>query len=300
MADAGSVTTGNLLDAESQLASEEYNQVNAESQFKSATLTLVQLLELDSIEGFAIEEPTTDPGSAEILSQTPESIYAAAIVHLPEINSADLKVLSAERGVWVARSGMSPNLNLFGSIGSGYSSTSRRPVNPISIGYQPTGAITQSGEQVLSPVTLYDYEKTPFNNQLNNNLTKSLGLSLSVPLFNGWTARTNIARAKINLMSAQVNADQSRKTVYKSVQQAYLDALAAQKKYAAAQRSTEAMLQSYNYADKRFNNGLSSELEFLTATNNLSKARAELVQAKYDFIFKIKILDFYSGNKLSL
>ncbi len=300
MNEAGSATNGNVYDSESQLATEEYNRVNAESQLMTAKLSLVQLLELDSVDGFEIQSPVVEPGGLEILAQSPTGIYSSAIAHLPEIASADYKVQSAERSLWIARGGQIPSLSLFGSIGSGYSSTSMRAVNPVDLGLQPTGYVTSGGQSVLAPVTLYDYERTPFSNQVNNNLTKSLGLSLSVPLFNGWATRTGVTKAKIGLMSAEVGADQARKTVYKSVQQAYVDALSAQKKYTAAVRSAEAQEQSYSYAEKRFTNGLSSELEFLTATNNRSRAQSELLQAKYDFIFKVKILDFYAGNALNL
>ncbi len=271
MYDAGNMTRGNLLDAESQLATEELNKITAENQFTTATLNLVQLLELDSTKDFQVQEPKVDISSIEILSQSSEGIYQKAIAHLPEIQSVDLKVNSAEKGLSIAKGGLYPRLSMYGSYSSGYSSAAQNLLG----------------------------KPTPFKDQLNNNLARSLGLSLNVPIFSGWSAHTSINRAKITVLNAQLNADITRNQVFKSIQQAYTDAVSAQKKYYATQKSEEALQEANLYADKRFNAGLSSSLEFLTATNNLTKAKTELLQAKYDYIFKLKILDFYAGNPLT-
>ena len=209
--------------------------------------------------------------SIEILSQSSEGIYQKAIAHLPEIQSVDLKVNSAEKGLSIAKGGLYPRLSMYGSYSSGYSSAAQNLLG----------------------------KPTPFKDQLNNNLARSLGLSLNVPIFSGWSAHTSINRAKITVLNAQLNADITRNQVFKSIQQAYTDAVSAQKKYYATQKSEEALQEANLYADKRFNAGLSSSLEFLTATNNLTKAKTELLQAKYDYIFKLKILDFYAGNPLT-
>jgi outer membrane protein len=142
------------------------------------------------------------------------------------------------------------------------------------------------------------FEKTPFSDQLNQNFSKSFGLSLSIPLFNGLSATSNIQRARINVKNVQLSDDLAHRQVYKSIQQAVNDASSARKKLQATQKSVEAMTEAYQYAQKRFDAGLTSSLEFLTATNNLTRAKVEVLQAKYDYIFKIKILDFYAGNPI--
>jgi len=271
MFDAGTMTRGNLLDAESQLATEELNKITAENQFATSTLNLIQLLELDSAASFQIQDPIVDITSAEILSQSSEAIYQKAIAHLPEVQSVILKISSAEKGLSIAKGGLYPRLSMYGSYSTGYSSASQNLAG----------------------------ERTPIKDQFDNNLARSIGLSLNVPIFNGWSAHTSINRARIGVLNAQLNADILRNQVFKSIQQASTDAISAQKKYAATQKSTEALTEAYEYADKRFNAGLSSSLEFLTATNNLTKVKTELLQAKYDYIFKIKILDFYAGNPLT-
>jgi outer membrane protein len=270
--EAGTMTRGNLLDAEAQLANEELNKVTAENEYATASLNLIQLLQLDSTPDFKIQDPKPELPPMEILSQSPEQIYQAALKHLPEVKSVEMKVASAEKGLAIANGELYPRLSMYGSYSTGFSSAT------------------------ISPST---FERTPYKDQLDNNLTKSLGISLSIPIFNGWSAQSNVSRSRINMMNATLSADITRQQVYKSIQQAYTDAKSAQKKYDATLKSSEALEEAYQYAEKRFNAGISSSLEFLTATNNLTKAKTELLQAKYDFIFKVKVLDFYAGNPLT-
>jgi len=299
MSDAGSMTKSNLLDAEAQLANEEYNSVTAQNQLDNAYLSLAQLLDLDSASTIKISLSETEISDLSILSQTPQAIFAAAQI-LPEIKSADLKVKAAEKGLDVAQGARSPRLSMFGSLSSGYSSASQRiNGNPVFNGFSVNG-ITDSGDSVRVPSYSYNYEKTPFQNQLDQNYGKSIGLSLNIPLFNGWTTHTNIKRAKLNLVNSKYSAELTRNQLLKSVQQAYSDALAAQKKFAALQKSTDAYKESFSYAEKKFNAGILSSVDFLTTRNNLSRAETDFLQAKYDFIFRIKILDFYSGKPLAL
>jgi len=300
LVDAGVMTRGNLLDAESQLANQELNKITADNQVAIARLSLVQLLELDSTPSFDIASPNVDVPQVGILTQTPEQIYTTALTHLPEIKSADLKVLSANLGIRIAQGGYIPRLSMFGSLSSGYSSTSKSlDGSPVYLGMTPTGYVTQSGEQVLSPSFSTNYKNTSFGDQIDNNLTKSLGLSLSIPIFNGFSARYNVSRARISGMNAEISSQQTKNGVYKSIQQAHTDAFASQKKYFALEKSVAALQEAFDYAEKRYNAGLTSSLEYLTATNNLTKGKIEFLQAKYDYIFRVKVLDFYAGNPLT-
>ena len=300
MTDAGSMTQGNLLDAESQLANEELNNITAENQNAIARLSLVQLLELDSTENFDIVNPAVEIPSSSVLNSTAAQIFQLAIAHLPEVKSADFKQKSALASLQLARGSYMPRLTMFGSLSTGYSSTTRNMEgSPKNLGFYPTGYLTASGEDVLAPVFQSTYVKTPFQTQFDNNITKALGVSLSIPIFNGMSSRYRVSNAKLNLMSAETSLQQTKNTVFKSVQQAVADANAAQKKYQALTKSVEALNEAYSYAEKRYNAGLTSSLEFLTATNNLTRGKVELLQAKYDLIFKIKVLDFYAGNPLA-
>ncbi|CAN5632874.1 TolC family protein [soil metagenome] len=299
MADAGSMTRGNLLDAEAQLTTEELNKITADNSFSTSKLNLMQLMELDSVNDFAIDKPTADLPALVVLGQTPEQIFEAALAQLPEIKSAALKIQSSEKSLDIAKGSYMPRLSMFGSYSSGYSSASQQIAgSPVYQGLQPTGAVTSTGEAVLSPIYFSPTERTPWGTQLDNNLTRSLGLSLSVPIFNGFSSRYNVARAKISVLNAKYSSDLTRNQLYKSIQQAYVDASAGRKKMEATDKSVQALQEAYDYAEKRYNAGLTSSLEFLTSTNNLTKGKIEALQAKYDFIFKVKVLDFYAGNPL--
>ena len=127
----------------------------------------------------------------------------------------------------------------------------------------------------------------------------SFGLSLSIPIFNGLSSQSNVKRAKLNLENSRYAAQLTRNQVYQSIQQAHSDAIAAKKRYDATSKSLSAFEEAYQYSEKRFNAGLINSLEFLTANNNLTRTKVELLQAKYDYIFRLKVLDFYAGNPLT-
>lgn len=302
LTDAGSYTQGNLLDADAQLANDELAEINAENQYVIAKLSLAQLLELNESDSLEVAAPLTDVPDIAILALSPQEIFRQAKEVLPELKSSSYKVMSAEKGLAIARGSRSPRLSAFGSLGSGFSSQTKRATKDGSrlVGFFPNGSVTSAGDTVLSPVFTTALENTPYNDQANQNYNKSFGFSLSVPLFNGWSAEGNISRAKLNKDNVKLADDLTNKQVYKSIQQAYADAIGAQKKYAAAQKSKDALKSSYSYTEKKYNAGLLSSLDFLTVKNNLAKVESDFLQAKYDYIFRVKVLDFYAGKPLTL
>jgi outer membrane protein len=192
-----------------------------------------------------------------------------------------------------------PRLSAFGSLSSFYSSSSKRLKSVDFAGFNPSGDVTSGGDTVLSPSFNTVLESNPYGDQLDENYNKAFGISLSIPIFNGLSTRTNVKRARLNLENAKYAAQLTRNQVYQSIQQAHTDAIAARKRYDATQRSLTAFEEAFVYAEKRFNAGLTNSLEFLTASNNLTRTRVELLQAKYDYIFRVKVLDFYAGNPLT-
>jgi outer membrane protein len=299
MVEAGIMTQGNLLDAESQYATEELNQVTAQNQLAIAKLNLIQLLEVDSMQGFDIADPQAFSPEITTLSQSPEEIYALAIKFLPEIKSADTRILSAEKSLAVSRGAFLPRLSMFGGLNTGYSSTRQELAGITYGGFLPNGSVTAGGDIVFAPVYISTFRKTSFSDQLDQNFSKNFGFSLSIPIFNGLNTNLNVRSQRLALENAKVTSDLSRNQLFKSIQQAHTDALSAQKKLAATEKSVQALQEAYTYAEKRFNAGLSPSLEFLTATNNLTRARIDNLQAKYDLLFRVKVLDFYAGRPLT-
>lgn len=299
MVDAGIMTQGNLLDAEAQYTNEELNQVTAENQLANAKLTLIQLLELDSVSNFDVEDPQVQSPEMTTLAQSPSEIYSLSLQTLPEIKSADTKILSAEKNLSALKGSLWPRLSLFGGLSSGYSSA-RETVTGINYaGLLPSGAQTASGEAVLSPVFFTTTERTNFGDQLDQNFSKNFGFSLNVPILNGFNSRSNVKLGKLGLENAKVNSEIIRNQLFKSIQQAHTDALAAQKRLSATEKAVQSLQEAYTYAERRYNAGLTSSLEFLTATNNLTRAKIDALQARYDLIFRVKVLDFYAGRPLA-
>ena len=312
---AGSVAESNLLDSRSQLASDELNVITATNQRDVARLNLVQLLNLDGATAadFQIEVPALpDPDAEAPLSLNVNETFQQAAARLPEIAAADLRVRSAGRGIDLARGGYYPRLSLFGSVVTGFSSSTVSRVltgdssatilpvyqyNPQNPGAPPT----LTNFAVVGPrQPNYKVLESGFFNQLNDNVGRTVQFALSVPILNGLQVRTNVQRAIINEEISRLRADQARLTLRQSIEQAYTDARAAQLKYAAAKRQVEALTVSQRNAEIRFNNGLLNGTDFNIAKNNLTFAESNRIQAKYEFVFRKKVLDFYQGIPLSL
>ena len=271
---AGSLPEGNLYEVEALVASDELQLVNTQNQLNLSYLNLTQLLELKSPEGFQIAKPLIPAvDSVKLMSENPAQIFSTAEVIMPQIQSAKYKLQSSEVGLKIAKGGLLPRLSL--------------------------GANYNSGAQYRIQDN-YDFTGDPFFTQIKNNASKSIGLSLSIPIFNGLSARSRVSTARIGLMNAQLALESERNALYKEIQQAYADAIAAEKKLQASLKSKTASEESFRYTQNKFNVGLVTALDFTSAKNKLAQAETDLLQAKYELIFKTKILEFYKGLPLKL
>jgi outer membrane protein len=298
LVNAGTLARGSLLEVEAQLATEELQLVNAQNQVELSYLTLRQLLDLQPSFSFTIQKPQLELPTADLLLYSTDAIYLQASSIMPEIRSAQYRMQSASRGLAVARGGQAPRIFMNGSLGTGYSGLRQRATGTQIAGTQVIGRTT-SGELVEAPIIMPVFEKIPFDQQVNDNFNQSFGFFLSVPIFNGLQTRTNIQRAKIARQNAEYNLQLQELQLSRNVQQAYADAVAAFKKHAATQKAMEALQESFKYADQRFNVGAMNALDYNNAKTRLMAAESELLQAKYDYIFKLKVLDFYQGKALT-
>lgn len=300
LVDAGSVARGILLDIQAQLALEELTLTETQNQFDIATLSLSQLLNLPSHEGFTIVKPDLTIINESLLTSTPALIYNSAVTNLPEIKSAELNLKSAKRAVDAAWGGLSPRLVFSASYGTGYSGISQRALgSPTVTGYAWQGDITSGGDSVYSPTfSMPAYEKIPFSDQYRDNVNKSFGFFLSVPIFNRLQTKTSIDRARIQKLNAELTIESTKLQIMKNVQQAYADANAGLKKYVSSQKALIAMEESFKYTEQKFNVGMLNSTDYNTAKNKMAKAQSDLLQAKYEYVFKSKVLDFYQGKPL--
>ncbi|WP_201985451.1 TolC family protein [Hymenobacter rubidus] len=305
---AGSIPESTLLDSQSQLATDELNVVTAQNQATLARLSLMQLLNLDAAtaKSFEIEVPQfPDPDEEAPLALDLDQTYQTAADRLPEIKAAELRVQSARRGIDLARGGYYPRLALTGQVFSGYSSV--RTVTSVSndsTARRTTFFVNNGG--VVTPLSVVTYQRNitslpqGFWDQLNKNLGQQVQFSLNIPVFNGLQVRTGVQRAIINEEAQSVRAEQARLTLRQSIEQAFADARAAQLQYAAAKRQVTALTLTQRNSEIRFNNGLLNGTEFNITKNNLTFAESNRIQAKYSYIFRRKVLDFYQGKPLSL
>lgn len=299
MVEAGALPRARLLELEAQMASEELNVVNAENQRDLSYFGLKQLLDLDISTDLKIVSPDLPLPSEIIITSTPGQVYDAALTVLPEIKSAEYNLMSSKKTVQIAKGGRSPKLTLQGSLATGFSGLSKDIISVTPTGFTSSGYYTVSGEEVVQPTYDVQSKVRSFDRQIDNNFNKSIGLNLTVPIFNALTNKTNIAKAKIAMQKAEFDLSLTKNQIQKNVQQAYADATAALKKYGATKKSMEALEESFKYADKRFSVGDINAVEYNDAKNKLAKTQSDLLQAKYDFVFKQKILDFYQGKSLA-
>lgn len=297
LVEAGTLARGGLLTIEAQAASEELQLVNAQNNLEMAYLDLLQLLDLETMEDFSIQVPDIqiDPEGDHLYS--PMYVYERAVNSQPEVLSADMRVLSAERGVHIAQGARSPMLSLRGSYGTGYSGASQEvtdiiPGDPVQIGQTP------SGEPVFGPSFDYVTQVKPFMDQLNDNLNRSMGLILSIPIFNSLQVRSSIGRSKISLENSRLTNQLIRNQLFKTIQQSHADAQAALKRYDALIKNVNALEESFRYTEQRFDVGMIASLEYNDSKNRLTAAQSELLQAKYEYLFRKQILEFYMGNPL--
>jgi len=268
----GKVAKGALLETESQLIAEELQLINAQNQLLTTTLNMQQLLELKYSTSFDVEIPEINI-SVDKIFPTTDLIFEKASQVFPEVSSAELKLKSSKRTLTIAKGRMSPQISLNSSLGTGYTDARMD---------------FSTGEDV------------PFKNQIRDNLSKSLTLSLNIPIFNSWYNNTAVSQSKIGIQQAENNLLQTRNQLRKQIEQARADVLAAQKQYQFAVKSGEALGESFRYVEQKYVNGLANTYEYNDAKSKLFKSESELVRAKYDYLFKMKIIDFYMGHKLTL
>ena len=298
LVEAGSLARGSLLEIRSQAATEELNLVNAQNQLEASYLNLIQLLELESAVNFSIQQPDYPAVEEDLPVLSVDSIYALAEEHMARVKSAEYNMKSKEEALDVAKGNLSPTLSLNVSYGSRFSSIRDRLTGfdsiQVPIGY------TENNDLVYSNQRIPNYSGYPFMDQLQDNANTNIMFNLSIPIFNGMKANYSVDNARVDVLNAQYSLENTKNNLYKDIQNAYADAIAAWKRHQAAEKTVASMEESFKYTEQKFEVGLVNSVEYNTAKNNLTRAKSELLQAKYEYLFKTRILDFYQGNALSL
>lgn len=304
-AEAGRVPELNVAQLRSQVATDSSSLITAIADYTSAVLDLKALLNLDFEVPFEIIPPDIDPGSMTELAQSrPDSVYSEALKHFGAVKSALLKVQSAERGYLAVRGQRYPQLTVSAQVGTNYSTTFRDYAPPVLTGSQASGAyIDVNGTQYQLYQPIYAVNAlgiTPFNSQFGNNLRQTYSLNLSIPIFNGWSAQAAVQQNRINVASQELAKYSTELKLKQDVYKAVNDARNSLQKYYAAERAAEAANQAFGFGQKRYDLGLTNTVEYLVIQNNQFRSDAALVSAKYDLIFRLKVIDYYLGRELRL
>jgi outer membrane protein len=269
LVDAGSLAKGSLLEIEAQYAREELDVVNAQNRLQLAYLTLYQLLELPSTESFKIEKPTLPEIGANITLLNSMDVFKNAVQLKPVVKSAEYNLESARNQLLVAKGNLLPSLTFGGNYNNFYQK-------------------------------LFDYPTASLKNQFKGNQRYGFGATLSIPIFNHFQARTSVSNAQIQLENSELQLQNTKNALRKDIEQAYTNALAAFKRYVANQKAVISSKEAFRYTEEKFNVGMINSVEYNQSKNNLSKAQSDLLQAKYEYIFRTKILDFYNGQSIEL
>ncbi|GAB5540118.1 MAG: TolC family protein [Salibacteraceae bacterium] len=298
LVDAGASNIGVQYDLEAQLASDVANQTQRKNDYQLSLLQVKQLLMLPADETLSLEKSTEGFDEETVLVSVP-SVYAQAEQNMPEIKRAQMSIQQWENQIKVSKSGYYPSLTLSGSIGTGYSGlrtepTSITPGSPVQIG------ATESGEFVFAPTFDTEVQRVAFGTQLSDNFNQFVGLSLNVPIFNRGGVYTSVQRSRINQERAEIQLDAEKRDLRQRIESAHADAVAAKQTVVANEKAVEASRRAFEFSEIRFENGALNVIDFNNAKNNLQAAEARLSRAKFDYLFKTMVLEFYLGQPLSM
>jgi outer membrane protein len=302
LVDAGSLPELNAAELEAQVARDSSNVISAKGNVTQSTLSLKSLMAVDAAAPFEIETPPVDKIPLEkIADLQPESVYALAMANMPQQKFNDFKLKAAQKTSAAVKGSLYPSVSAFGSLGSRFNNRAQEVTGSSKLN-APFGTVTVSGTPYsvypLEPFTNYTYGKTPFFSQLNQNFNQSVGLSLSVPIFNGLSSRTNYQKTKINVRNQELQKEADGQKLKQDIYQAYNAAVVALEKYNAGIKAVEAAERSYYYAQKRYDVGMTATFELITNQNNLFTVKLQNALNQFDYVFKMKVLEFYKGQGL--
>ena len=301
LVDAGSQAKGDLYNIKSQLASDQAQFINAENQLNLSMLKLKQLMDLPGDTTIDIEVPIIELTENFGGLQNPYKVYSYALKNRPEIKSAEMQVETSQKALSISRGGISPSLRFSASVGSGFSGGSLiLDGNPLFNGFYPNGSMTSAGDTVLAPNFTYNYATKSWDDQILDNQNYSIGFHLTIPIFNGLSTYTNVSQSKIAVQQAELRLEQSKRNMRQTIEQAYADARSSFKQYEAAKLQVEALTEAFTYSEEKFNAGMIDAFEYNSAKIKLDYATSQLLTSKFDYVFRVKVLDFYYGKPLTL
>ncbi len=307
---AGALPELNAVELEAQLANDSANLISAKGNVTQAKYVLKAYMNLDAAAPFEIEEPPADKIPVEpIADLQPENVYALALANLPQQKFNDFNLKAAQKNSLAAKGALYPTISAYGSLSSNYGYFRSPTYSQVLNGYAPSGLVVSDGSGGFIDVQKPLYTSggkngyvtsDPLGTQFSNNFGQSIGVSLSVPIFNGWQSKANYQRTRLNIKTLEYQIQLDNQTLKQDIYQAYNAAIVALEKFNSSQTQVDAAQKSYDFASKRYNIGMLSTLELITDQNNLFRAKLQYVSNQFDYVFKMKVLEFYKGQGIRM
>jgi outer membrane protein len=318
LVDAGSLPELNAAELEVQFATDTAAVITAQETYDINNLQVKAILNLDAAAPFDLDTPPVETIPVEPISTLqPDVVYSIAVGTFPQQKMNDLRISSAEKNVDYSRGRLYPTLSAYGALGTNFFND-LRAISFVPTGYQKAGNPVTGYPYAYNNLTgaqdtLYNltghtqYTSQPFSkvwsgygSQLSNNFGQQVGLQLNVPIFNGNIARTNYKKARLNVETAKLTKDNDLLNLKQGIYQAYYNAVASMEKFEANKKAVAVAEKSFDLATKRYNIGMLNTIDYLTNQNNLFTARINQLTTQYDYVFRIKVLEYYKGLGIKL
>lgn len=307
LVEAGSIAVTNKLNLEAQLAGDELAVIQQENAYRLSILQLKQILLIENNKDISIERPVVELNPSTVVDANPSEIYDVALSVLPEIKSAEKNAESSLYNLKISKGGRYPIISASSSFNSNYSSYANRQrdfydgfsMQPTTIGYLTTNPLETVSSMSLVPNVVGSDKDFNVLEQWKDYLSKSLSFSISIPIFNRYSTSGNIKRAKLNKELSDINLIEAKNQIRQTIETSYNDALAASKSYSATVKQVRALEESFRIIQSQYDLGSINFTEYQISNNNLVRAKNDMLSSKYDYIFKLKVLDFYQGKELT-
>lgn len=296
---AGVLAEGDKYEINAQLANDELSVVSAENNLETALNQLKLLLQLDPYETFNIQEIEINDNDLTTTISNPTELSNNALSILPNMKSAELKLQAAMLNLKSAKGSLSPTFSVSGYLGTNYFSASQEQIGTSPASIIPIGAVSNTGDIVVTSITQPIFDKKTFGSQIGDNLNQNIRLNLSIPIFGKWQRMIAIDNAKLSIINSEYDLENKKNTLHQDVFTAYTNLKLAQKQLAANQKNNEAASLAFTYAEEKFKAGIINTYEFETAKNRFITAQANSIQSQFDFIFKKMIVNFYETGDLA-
>jgi outer membrane protein len=304
---AGTLPELNAAELESQVAQDSSALVTAKANVDQAALTVKAYMSLDAAAPFVLDTPPVEKIPVEPISELqPQNVYTLALQNQPLQKYDQLQIKASQKFSDASRSAMYPTISMYGGVGSGYISTAPEitGVTILPPSTTPVGTVQVQGSSydVFSVIQGENpiYKNQGYFSQINQNFAEQVGVSINVPIFNGGVLKTNYQKSKLNVRNNELQLESDNLTLKQNIYQAYNAAITAFQKFQANKITVDATKRSYDYAQKRYNVGLLNTIDLLTNQNNYFKATIDLLSSQFDYVFKMKVLEFYKGLGLKL